>query len=141
MKQQQFLYGYIFGAVCPKTGKTAALVLPELNSKTMQLHLDLISSEIEDGKHAIIICDQASWHVTQKLKWPKNLSCLSLPPYSPELNPMEQVWQYLRQHDLSNRCFDGYNAILDACCNAWNNFTRDISKVIRLCSRKWANVE
>lgn len=88
-----------------------------------------------------MICDQASWHVIQKLKWPKNLSCLSLSPYSPELNPMEKVWQYLRQHYLSNRCFDGYNTILDACCNAWNDFTKYVSKVIRLCTRKWAIAE
>ena len=63
---------------------------------------------------------RAAWHSTDKLKLPKNLSIILLPSRSPELNPVENVWQYLRQNWLSNSVFEDYHAIIDAGCHAWN---------------------
>ncbi len=104
----------------PKTGAAFALVLPELNTATMQLFLDQFSATLPPGEHAAMVMDQAGWHVTDDLHMPPNVSLVLLPPYSPELNPVERVWPYLRERCLSHRLLNSYNAIVDALCIAWN---------------------
>ena len=141
IRQQQFEYAYIFGAICPKKDKSVGLVLPEIGIFCMQKHLDAIAEEIELGHHAILIVDCASWHTTQKLKLPKNMSLLPLPPASPELNPTEQVWQVLRDRYLANRCFSSYDDIVNCCCEAWNSFTLEEGNVKNLCSREWSEIK
>lgn len=140
IRQQQFEYAYIFGAVCPAKDMAVGLVLPAVNTDAMLEHLKEISSHVPEGRHAVIVLDQAAWHTTQKLQIFDNLSLLPLPPASPELNPVEQVWQQLRDNWLANRCFNGYEAILDACCYAWNWFVDAPNRVRRLCTREWANL-
>ena len=102
VRQQQFEAAYVFGAVCPVEGKASALVMPAANSESMQHHLDLIAAAVTPGKHAVLVLDRAAWHVTEKLLMPANLSILPLPPYSPEMNPVEQIWQQLRQSEGLN---------------------------------------
>ena len=104
----------------------------------MQLHLEEIAKAVEPGKHAVILIDRAGWHTTQKLRNPENISLMPLPPRAPELNPVEQVWATLRQRDLANRVFDGYEAIAQACSDSWNNFILQQGAVKKLCSREWA---
>ena len=140
VKQQQFEYSYLFGAVCPKTGATEALVSPFSNKEVMKQHLKQISEATEEGHHAVIIMDGAGWHTNDIADEFTNLSMIKLPPYSPELNPIEQVWQWLRQNELANRCFDGYEDIVDACCDAWNSFIEDVERVKQLCDRDWINL-
>ena len=82
--------------------------------------------------------DGAAWHSTPKLLIPSNIALLLLPPYSPELNPVEQIWQQLRKSHFSNRCFKGYEEIMEVCCQAWNAFTETPELIQTLCSRKWA---
>ncbi|NOR71936.1 MAG: IS630 family transposase [Methylomarinum sp.] len=118
IRQQQFNAAYLFGAVCPANGKAAGIVTPKANTKGMQYHLDVISSSVTEDKHAVLIVDKAAWHLTGKLEMPKNISIVPLPPYSPELNPVEQVWQQLRQRDLANRCYKDYKHIVEVCCEA-----------------------
>ena len=96
IRQQQFEAAYVFGAVCPAKGK-ATWVMPKANSEGMQLHLDVIAAAVTSGKHAVLVVDRAAWHVTAKLRVLANLSILPLPPYSPELNPVEQIRPQLRQ--------------------------------------------
>jgi hypothetical protein len=96
---------YLFGAVCPEQGTGAALVLPSCNSEAMQLHLDEIATKVSPGAHAILILDQGGWHGAKTLQVPNNVSLLSLPPRSPELNGQENIWQFMRQNWLSNRVF------------------------------------
>ncbi len=84
--------------------------------------------------------DVAGWHTNDIAEDLENLSIVKLPPYSPELNPIEQVWSWLRQHKLANRCFKGYEAIVDACSEAWNTFIADKERVKKLCYRRWATV-
>ena len=140
IRQQQFEYAYIFGAVCPSRDQAVGLVLPKIGTLCMQRHLDEIAKFVEPGNHAVVIFDQAAWHTTKKLLVPSNLSLLALPAASPELNPTEQVWQVLRDRYLSNRCFDSYEHILDCCCNAWNSFTSEVGAIRQLCTRAWANI-
>jgi len=106
----------------------------------MQIHLDLISQNVDEGSLAIILMDRASWHTTEALIVPKNIRLMPLPPYSPELNPMEQVWQQLRKIKLSNICFSNYEHIVNACCEAWNTFCDEDGNIQNLCSRDWTSV-
>jgi transposase len=85
----------------------------------MQLHLDEIARTVARGAHAVLLLDRAGWHTTGNLVVPQNMTLIFLPSRAPELNPVENVWQYLRQNWLSNRVFDSYEAILDAACQAW----------------------
>lgn len=105
-----------------------------------QLHLDEIARNVAAGAHAVVVLDGAGWHGARKLQIPANITLLTLPPYSPELNPIENVWQYLRQNFLSNRVFDDYDAILDACCKAWKAFIALPDVVRSLTARDWARV-
>ena len=131
--------GCIFGAVCPARGTGAALVLPYANAEAMNLHLAEISTCVTLCAHAVVTLDGAGWHQPgDKLKVPDNISLLPLPPYSPELNPAENVWQYLRQNQLSNRVFDTYDAIVDACCDAWNKLIAQPERITSIATRTWA---
>ena len=86
----------------------------------MQLHLNEISKQVDTKAHAVVLMDRAGWHSTGKLKIPENLTIILLPPKSPELNPVENIWQYLRANHLSNWDFENYEAIVEAACEAWN---------------------
>ena len=138
IRQQQFKYTYLFGAVCPSRGVGVGLVLPYANSNTMTIHLEYISSQIPTGKHAVIVLDQAGWHTSKKVKAFPNLTLLALPAASPELNPCEQIWKKLREDSLSNRCFNSEEGLVQACCDAWNQFIDSPETVRSLCTRQWA---
>jgi transposase len=97
--------------------------------------------QVCDGSHAVLVCDGAGWHQTgQRLIVPKNVTLLRLPPYSPELNPIENVWEYLRGNQLSRRVWQSYDDIVQACCDAWNWLIADPVRVSSITTRKWASV-
>ncbi len=138
-RDQRYDWAYIFGAVCPARGIGAALVLPIVSTEAMNLHLAEISTNVAAGAHAVVTLDGAGWHQQGgKLKLPHNISLLPLPPYSPELNPVENVSQFLKQNDLANRVFENYDAIVDACCDAWNKLVSAPEKIRSIASRPWA---
>ncbi|MEE4277715.1 MAG: transposase, partial [Halieaceae bacterium] len=82
---------------------------------------------------AVMILDGAGWHSAKALAVPPNVTLVPLPPYSPQLNPMERVWLYLRERFLSLRVLEGYEAIVDACCIAWNAIADDTDRIRSLC--------
>ena len=137
VKQQQFEYAYIFGAVCPATGATEALILPSINMEGMREHLSLISQRTERGRHVVIIVDGAGFYQEYLADEFENITIIKLPPYSPELNPVEQVWQWLRQNELANQCFHGYEHIVNECSRAWNILISDVNRVKNICMRDW----
>ena len=126
------MWAYIFGAICPKKGKGAGLVLPYCDTSAMNQHLAEISLAVDPGAHAVLILDRAGWHMTAKLVVPANVTLLFLPPRSSELNPAENVWQFLRDNRLSNRVFANYDDIVTHCCDAWNNPVNQPWKIISL---------
>jgi len=138
IRQRQFLSTYIFGAVCPDRDIGCALVFPQGNTGMTQIHLDQISEHIQKDYHAIVLMDRASWHTTEALNIPDNINLMTLPAYSTELNPMEQVWQQLRKIKLSNTNFKDYDHILDSCYEAWNCFCDEDGNIQALCTRDWA---
>lgn len=140
-KDCRYAWAYLFGAVCPARGVGAGLVLPYANTEAMNLHLAEISREVTPGAHAVLVLDGAGWHQTGgELKVPANVSLLHLPPYAPELNPVENLWAFLRGNKLSNRIFDTYDAILDACCEAWTWLMKQPNRITSLATRSWAQV-
>jgi len=136
---QRYKNAYLFGAICPAHGKGAALMLPWANTEAMQMHLDEISRHVARKAHAVILMDRAGWHTTGNLKVPKNITIILLPSRSPELNPVENIWQYMRQNWLSNRVFETYEAILEAGCDAWNKLIAQPETITSIGMRKWAN--
>ena len=140
-RDQRYTWAYLFGAVCPARGIGAGLVLPTANAAMMNLHLAEISTRVSNDAHAVLVLDGAGWHqVGGQLRVPDNITLLHLPPYAPELNPVENVWAYLRANKLSNRVFDTYESIVDACCDAWNWLTRQPERITSIATRPWAQV-
>ncbi len=131
---------YLFGAICPARGTGAALVLPSCNTGAMQLHIDEIATQVAPGAHAILLLDQAGWHTAKALRVPRNITLMPLPPRSPELNPAENVWQYMRQNWLSNRVFKTYDDIVALCADAWNKLTARPWTIMSLAMRDWATI-
>lgn len=138
IRQLQYEFSYIFGAVCPARDKAVGLVINEVGIEAMEAHLRMISEQVEPGKIAIIILDRASWHKSKKLNCFSNIRLLPLPAASPELNPVEQLWQHLRDRFLANRVFKNATEIVDACCDAWNAFIGVPDAISSLCTRNWA---
>lgn len=132
---------YIFGAICPARAVGAAVLMPAANTEAMNEHLKEISTQVSVGAHAVLVCDGAGWHQRGKqLVVPDNISLLPLPPYSPELNPMEKVWDYLRQNKLCAHVWDTYDDILEACKIAWNWLVDDPDRIRSIGTRLWACV-
>ena len=114
--------------------------MPFADTPAMNAHLVEIARAVAPGAHAVLVLDGAGWHGGGGLVVPANISLVLLPPYSPELNPVENVWQYLRANWLAISVFDDYDAIVDACCAAWNRFARQPAVITSIASREWAKV-
>ncbi len=104
----------------------------------MKLHLAEIARAVAPRAHAIVLMDQAGWHLTPKLHVPENISIVPLPAKCPELNPQENVWQFMRDNWLSNRVFASYDDIVDHCCEAWNKLVEQPCRIRSLGLRQWA---
>ncbi|BBK33426.1 hypothetical protein STHU_40600 [Allostella humosa] len=105
----------------------------------MQLHLAEISRTVAPGAHALLLMDQAGWHLSERLVVPANITIVPLPAKSPELNPVENVWQFMRDNWLSNRVFRSHDDILDHCAHAWNKLVDQPWKIMSIGLRAWAH--
>ncbi|MEO9189677.1 MAG: IS630 family transposase [Acetobacteraceae bacterium] len=133
---------WLFGAICPERAVGAAIIMPAVNSEATAEHLVEISRQVCPGAHAVVVCDGAGWHQHgERLPIPDNISLLPLPSYSPECNPTENVWEYLRSNQLSMRVWNSYYAILADCARAWNDLMADPDRIRSLASRSWATVK
>jgi len=139
-RDQRYQWAYLFGAVCPQRRAAAALVMPTANAEVMSLHLAEIARNVAPGAHAALVLDGAGYHIAEDLKVPPNITLVPLPRYAPELNPMENVWEYLRGNKLAITVFDSYHDILDTTCNAWMFFENDKERIATITSRSWATV-
>ena len=105
----------------------------------MNAHLAEISAAVEPGAHAVLLLDQAGWHTTAKLNLPDNITILPLPAKSPELNPVENIWQFMRDNWLSNRIFKSYDQIVTLCSEARNRLRDQPWRVMSIGMRDWAH--
>lgn len=115
-------------------------MLPRANTAAMQMHLQEISRTVAPSAHGVVLMDRAGWHSTGKLKVPKNLTIILLPSRSPELNPAENIWQYMRQNLLSNLVFEDYDDILEVGCRAWNSLIDQPETITSIGMREWAHM-
>lgn len=140
-RDRRYAWACLFGAVCPARQVTAALVLPFADAATMNLHLAEISRQVGPGAHAVLILDGAGWHKTGgRLRVPDTITLLHLHPYAPELKPVENIWAYLRANKLANTLWENYDAVVDACCAAWNWFANSPDAITTIASRSSAKV-
>jgi hypothetical protein len=114
--------------------------MPAANAEAMSLHLTAIGHKVAAGSHAALVLDGAGYHIAAALTIPKNVTLLRLPPYAPELNPIENVWEYLRGNKLAITVFESYDDIVDKSCAAWRFFADDPERVASITSRTWATV-
>jgi transposase len=103
----------------------------------MSRFLAVLSAQIVPDAHAVLVLDQAGWHGARALVVPPNLTLVPLPPYLPELNPVERLWPYLHERYLSHRLLDDYKAVVDACCHAWTALTQEPGRIQSLTSYPW----
>ena len=134
---KRFTFAYIFAAVEPGTDNAFALMLPDANTEAMQEFLDQFAETIGEDEHVVLILDQAGWHGAGALRVPASITLVPLPPYSPELNPVERVWEYMKERFLSLRLLNDYDAIVDAACKAWNRLRAETGRITSLCSYPW----
>ena len=113
--------------------------MPRCNTDAMNLHLKEISTAVAPSAHAVLLVDRAGWHLAKYMKTPDNITLLPLPSKSPELNPVENIWQFMRDNWLSNRVFKSYADILDHCCFAWNKLIDQPWMIMSIGLRDWAH--
>ena len=114
-------------------------MLPWCNTEAMNLHLAEIAAQIAPGAHAALLVDQAGWHLSGRLVMPPNITLIPLPAKCPELNPQENVWQFLRHNSLSNRVFKSCHDVVDHCCEAWNKLVDQPWPIMSIGLRDWAH--
>ena len=136
-RDQRTASAYIFGAICPAEGKGAGLVLPSCNSEAMALHLEEISLQSRQ-EHMRSFFSIRQDGMSQEAAGSRQHTLIPLPPKSPELNPVENIWQFMRDNWLSNRVFKSYDDILDHCCFAWNKLIEMPWKIMSIGTREWA---
>jgi hypothetical protein len=137
---QRYDNAYLFGAICPARGVGAALALPHADTDMMQLHLDEISRNVAAGAHAVLLLDRAGWHTTSKLDVPENITPIFLPSRAPELNPVENVWQYLRQNWLSNTVLKTTTRLSTPPAPLGENSSLNPNRITSIGMRDWAHV-
>ncbi len=115
------------------------LVLPRCTTEGMTLHLNEIAQAVAPEAHALVLVDRAGWHQSKRLVVPANITLVPLPSKAPELNPVENIWQFMRENWISNRIFTSYSDILDHCCDAWNKLTNRPWLIMSIGLRDWAH--
>ena len=130
-----------FGEICHAPTTSPAIIMPTVNTEAMNEHLKKISTQVPPGARAVLVCDGTGWHQPGKrLRVPHNITLLPLPPYAPELNPMENIWDYLPGNKLSRLVWDSYEAIVAACKEAWDFLIGDPERIETIAHRSWASV-
>lgn len=133
-RQHQYDYLYVFGAACAETGDAVALVAPQANTSVMNHFLDQFSRSLAPDVHAVMILDQAGWHVSKDLVVPTNVTLKYLPPRSPELNPIENLWHWITSHHWSNRVHADYEQMLASATAALQETFQDKDRVKSVCA-------
>ncbi|MEZ6073101.1 MAG: IS630 family transposase [Pirellulales bacterium] len=133
VRQTEYEYLWVLGAVCPETGHAEGLLSPQLNTKIINVFLELFSESIPDGEHVVMVWDGAGFHRAKSLCVPENLTVVELPPYSPELNPIENLWHYLKSHFWSNQAYADYEELEETAMQAWQQAVLDKDLVKSVC--------
>jgi hypothetical protein len=142
---QRYTFAYLYG--CVDVGSDVvtkmrrhdafALVLPEVNTHNMQTFVEKFAETIAPDEHVVMLIDGAGWHGANDLAFPDTITPIKLPPYAPDINPIERVWEYLKERYLSQRLLDDYDAIVEATCIAWNKLVAETGRIASLTWTPW----
>ena len=138
---KQTAYGdlHVLTAACPATGRAEGLIAPRLDAGAVQVSLDGLSATIPAGTHGVLVWDGAGYHTARDLLAPADLTLVGLPPYSPELNPVERLGLDLRQHHWSDRISEDVDAVEEAAMHGWRPACLDPAKVQSICRCEYLN--
>jgi transposase len=134
VKQTRYDWLHVLAAVCPKTGQAVGLLAPELNTDTVNVFFEQFAREVDPNVQVVMVWDQAGWHTSGKLKIPANVTLIELPPKSPELNPVENLWHYLRSHYWANRAYADYDELRESAAQAWQKACLDAELIRSVCA-------
>lgn len=134
VRQNQYDYLYVYGAVCPATGDSKALIAPAVDTEIMSTFLRLFGESLPTDVHAVMILDQAGWHTSKKLGVPPNVTLLYLPPRSPQLNPTENLWHWITANYWSNRTHGRYEEMVPEMVGIWNKTASDTARIKTVCA-------
>jgi transposase len=137
VRQTDYQYLWVLGTVCPETGQAEGLLSPRLNTEVVNVFLDQFSASLPADEHAVLIWDGAGFHTSNSLKVPQNVTVLQLPAYSPELNPIENLWHYLKSHFWSNRTYADYDELEAAAIDAWHRAVLNPDLMKTVCAAKY----
>jgi len=127
-------YRYAYGAVEPLTGESFFLVLPYSNTDCMNVFLRNLSHSYSED-YMILVCDGAAWHKARALKVPENIRLIFLPPATPEMNPIEQIWKEIRKRGFRNELFKSLDKVIDRLCDTIRSLSNESVKSIT--GRDW----
>mgnify|MGYP002855654087 CR=1 FL=1 len=127
-------YRYVYGAVEPKTGESSFLICPSCNTECMNLFLQNLSKDFAED-FILLVCDGARWHDSKNLIIPSNIQLLHIPPYTPEMNPIEQIWEELREKGFRNEVFSSLNQVVDRLCQTITALTKET--ISSITGRDW----
>lgn len=137
-RQTKYEWLYVIGAVCPSTGQSVGLLAPTINTDMVQAFFEQFVEEVDTDVHVVMLWDQAGFHTSKALTLPVNVTVVPLPAYSPELNPVENLWHYLRSHHWSNRIYADYDALRLAAVDAWQKSALDPTIIQSVCRAPYA---
>jgi len=133
VRQTEYDYLYVYGAVCPETGDAKALIAPGVDTETMNVFLRLFGQALPADVQALMILDQAGWHVSNDLHVPANITLLFLPPRSPQLNPTENLWHWITANHWSNRVHGRYEEMLPEMISIWDKTATNRERIKSVC--------
>jgi transposase len=128
----RYASAWLHAAIRPGTDEAFALITTEVGAATTQAFLDAFAATLPEDTHAALLLDGAGWHTARSITIPDNVSLVFLPPYSPELNPVERVWLHLRERYLSLRLFADLDAVIEGCRDAWNRLLDEPGRIASL---------
>lgn len=129
-------FSYAFAAVSPHDGVMDSLILPWVNASTMSMFLATVSQRHPD-EYIVMVMDQAGWHIAHELEVPKNMRLVLLPPYSPEINPAEHIWDALRENCIGNTVFATLDAADKALSKGLRSLESDPERMQSLTGFEW----
>lgn len=134
VKQTRYDWLHVLTAVCPRTGQAVGLLSPELNTQVVNLFFEQFAAEVDPHVHVVMLWDQAGFHTGKELRVPANVTLIPLPPRSPELNPVENLWHYLRSHHWANRAYEDYDDLRKHACSAWRKVCLNETLIRSVCA-------
>ena len=138
VRQTKYDWLYVIGAVCPETGQTVGLLSPHINTAVINVFLEQFRREVHSDVHVVLLWDKAGFHTSTEINIPEHVTIVPLPSYSPELNPVENLWHYFRSHYWANCAYADYDDLCNAAIAAWQKAALDPDIIKSVCRASYA---